>query len=469
MKANDVKAKYLVIAFIGLAVLGILIFPITDRPWPFPNSQDSDRTTVALPESNPPLAEARATDGTDLNQVVIANITIVPFIEAFDLLTAASPEKRKDWMRQLNEMPGGPKKEAAIASFYKTLVQIDHHAATESLSSLHDTRVQSLAIQAMVRAAPLSVMDEMAQTMVALPHDTFYISMREVIFDWSAVDPGAAARFIERHADISDLCAPALMGNWAEIDPYSAKEWFEQQPQLARTEETIAFFLDGWARHDESGALAYAIAHGDEEDFQAAIGFLADYIFHRSPDDARSFLVRLPEVARNRALSNIVDTTTHQYIDNRFALWSSRPPMSLSNDRMLGRAKGWRRESKEIANWLLSFPQECRGSSVSEALSNWSLRDVTERSELTNWLDYLPSETRDRILTEYCATFRPQGTLEALILATRMKERAQRNQRLQQILEDWIPDLRDDAMVILNEADLSDAERDYFISQLPAE
>ncbi len=141
------------------------------------------------------------------DRILIRNIATVPFVELYDLLRSAPPKTRDGWIKQLDEMPDGPQRNAALSSFYKTFVQIDPHAAAESVAGVHGKYARALAVDAMVGAAPLSAMGEMASMLIKLPPDTARGHVgdlwRDVFYDWSAVDPVAAAHFIEEHPDVS--------------------------------------------------------------------------------------------------------------------------------------------------------------------------------------------------------------------------------------------------------------------------
>ncbi len=53
------------------------------------------------------------------DHVLIANVASVSFGELWDVARAAAAEKRTAWARELEQLPPGTRRNAAIKSFYK--------------------------------------------------------------------------------------------------------------------------------------------------------------------------------------------------------------------------------------------------------------------------------------------------------------------------------------------------------------
>src|ERR1043166_8364436 len=56
----------------------------------------------------------------DVNQsdhILLANVATVSFSELWDVMRAAAPEKRSAWARELERMPPGTRRTAALKSF----------------------------------------------------------------------------------------------------------------------------------------------------------------------------------------------------------------------------------------------------------------------------------------------------------------------------------------------------------------
>jgi hypothetical protein len=374
---------------------------------------------------------------------------MVPFVELFDLLRSAPPRTREGWIKQLDEMPDGPQRNAALSSFYKTFVQIDPRAAAESAAGVHGTYARCLAVEATVGAAPLSAMGEMASMLIKLSPDTFRDTRRDlwsdVINDWSAVDPVAAARFLEEHPDVSAHRSQTLLWNWAHVDPNAAKAWMERQPASLQTEDAIVGLVGGWFERDEANALAFAVAHAREENFKRSIGNLADDLFHRSPDEARTFLLRLPNEARSAAISKIVSMTTGV---------------------VLGLPEGWERPPEDVAKWILTLPKESWSEAIASVLENWDRRDATG---LASWINQLPAGTRDQVAADYCSTNYLEHPEQAIAIGLTITDATLRDQSLRKLMTRWSLDSLDEALDVLKKIPLSEAQRKYLTSLLPAE
>lgn len=407
---------------------------------PSAHTAAQDRTFVEFQPS--PTAE-------DFDRVIIRNIGTVPFEELFELLRSAPPATRTQWIKQLDEMPVGPKRSAALSSFYKTFVQLDPHAAAKSIASLHEKHSQLIAMSAMVGAAPQSAMGEMAAMLAKLPPGVFgrgspnYLG--DVLYDWSAVDPSAAARFLEENPEVAARFAGQLLINWARLDPDAARAWLEQQPESVQTEDAFGSLIDGWAQGDETNALAFAIAHGGDEKFQRAINGWAHLLFLRSPEEARSFLLRLPNEARNRAIREIGNNTTYGEYD---------PSRSDT------------RPAEDIARWIITLPKESWRAGLGTVLDNWESQNAAGFSA---WLAQLPPDTRDEMVVTYCQSGVSKDPDRAIPLLLNMSDPTLRDQALRQYLADRLPSSRDKAISVINKGVLSEAQKKQVINLLPQE
>jgi hypothetical protein len=439
----------LAIATAALVALGALFFLSTRETWRSMVFSFPPRPATAAQEAQ---FSERTDDGTRaaaFDRILIRNIATVPFIELFDLLHAAPPETRAGWIRQLDEMPDGPQKNAALSSFFKTFVQIDPPAAAESVAGLKDTYGKALAVDAIVGAAPLSAIGEMARMLIKLPAGTFRDSRGDlwgdVIYDWSAVDPVAAAQFLEEHPDLSAERSRTLLSNWAEVDPDAARAWLERQPASVQTEDAIVGLVGGWFERDEANALAFVVAHAREENFKRVIGHLADSLFHRSPDEARAFLFLLPNEARNAAVDRIVSMTTGV---------------------VLGLPEGWQRPPEEMASWLLTLPKELWNETMGHLLENWDRRDA---AAVASWINQLPVETRDLVAASYCSASDLRYREQAIAIGLTITDATLREQSLRMAISNWLPDSREEALAVLKDAELSDAQKEYLATLLPPE
>src|SRR5947207_11341021 len=93
-------------------------------------------------------------DDTAANDhVLIANVAAVSFNELWDVVRVASEDKRKEWARELEQLPIGPRKTAALESFYKVWVELDPEAAIRDVEAIHDRRLQRAALSVLEGSA----------------------------------------------------------------------------------------------------------------------------------------------------------------------------------------------------------------------------------------------------------------------------------------------------------------------------
>ena len=174
------------------------------------------------------------------DKIIIRNIATVPFSELYDVLKAASREQLLAWARDLEQMAEGPRRTAAIRTYYKSLVQIDPAIALAAVAQIKEKWIQQQAESALLTTAPESIWGDLAEFFetVPFPRDSWENPIR----NWSRVDPVAVSHFIENHPknlakdERDDDRVITLLGEWAEIDPTAAKEWLDADPSR-QTEE----------------------------------------------------------------------------------------------------------------------------------------------------------------------------------------------------------------------------------------
>jgi hypothetical protein len=336
-----------------------------------------------------------------------------------------------------------------LSSFYKTFVQLDPHAAAKSIAGLQKKQSQFIAVSAMVGAVPQSALGEMAAMLVKLPYDVFprrspdYLG--NVIYDWSAVDPGAAARFLEEHPEASENHAGSLLSNWARLEPEEARAWLEKQPESVQTETAFDGLIMAWFQRDEANASAYAVAHGGEGKFKQAINDIAFVLMLRSPDEARTFLLRLPNEAKTIAIQEIGMNMTSEKFDA--SIGSMRP-------------------AEDIARWIITLPKESWRQGLGTVLDHWESQNA---AGFSTWLQQLPPETRDEIVTAYCFSGTSKELDLAIPMLLAMTDLTRRDRTLREYLADRLPPSRDKAEWVINQSALSPAEKKLVINLLPQE
>ncbi len=436
----------LILLGMGLLVSGLIVLLAVEKSRPAGTGSKTEVTAVPLESAVPPARDAAGADD-GFNRVMIRNIGMVPFVEMFDLLRAATPEKRAQWIRQLDEMPNGPQRKAALFSFYKTFVQIDPKAAAASIDSLRDTQTKAYAVESMTAAAPMSAMGEMASLLTRMPEDLFS-SVRNVIgsviYDWSTVNPPEVAKFFDAHPDLSARYNFALLTNWAQLDPDAAKAWFDRLPESAQTARAVSGLMDGWFKSDEGNALAFMVAHGSDERFKEVISYVSAELFLRSPDEARSFLLQLPSgAATGDAMSHIAKTTSAS---------------TGTDSRAVARAP------EEVARWMLTLPKETWSGAMVTVLQSWERQDETG---LTQWLNQLPPGTHDDVVAGYCLSPEMEPSQRALALGLTISDATRRDETLRAVFSRWSSDSPEEAVQQLQAMALSQAQKEYLATLLP--
>src|SRR6266545_2221191 len=102
------------------ALLGVASFrggQVAERRAQQQSNIRTNQRTSAIPakKQNRLISDKSVTN----DHVLIANVATVSFGELWDVMRTASVEKRASWARELEQMPPGTRRNAAIKSFYK--------------------------------------------------------------------------------------------------------------------------------------------------------------------------------------------------------------------------------------------------------------------------------------------------------------------------------------------------------------
>jgi hypothetical protein len=237
-------------------------------------------------------------------------------------------------------MSEGPRRTAALKTYYKSLVQIDPAIALAAVAQIKEKWIQEQAAAALLTTAPESSWGDLAEFFetVPFPRDSWESPIR----NWSRVDPVAVSHFIENHPkklakdEQDDDRVITLLGEWAEIDPSAAKDWLDADP-VRQTEEALTTWVMGFAEHDRPAAANFLIAHATEENFTEAIRRFSYGLFLDARDQMMSFVFQLPTEQAHRAVQNVADKTAAFFIHDPGDY--QRPPA-------------------EVAPWLVTLPTE---------------------------------------------------------------------------------------------------------------
>jgi hypothetical protein len=317
----------------------------------------------------------------DQNAVTVRQIATVPFSELYDVLKAASRDQLLAWAQDLEQMAEGPRRTAAIKTFYKSLVQIDPAIALAAVAQIKDKWIQQQAASALLTTAPESIWGDLAEFFETVPFPGE--SWENPIRNWSRVDPVAVSHFIENHPkkpakdEQDDHRVITLLDEWAEIDPIAAKEWLDADPGR-QTEEARSTWVMGFAEHDRPAAASFLITHATEEDFAEAIRRFSYGLFVDARDEMVSFVFQLPPEQARMVVENVAEKTAGLY---------------------LHAPEGYQRPPAEVANWLVTLPTDFWTGAMGKIIGTWLLFDAPPA---VRWVEQMAPRERDIALADLC-------------------------------------------------------------------
>ncbi|MFN2624110.1 MAG: hypothetical protein ABR611_14835 [Chthoniobacterales bacterium] len=340
----------------------------------------SDAPVTATPSADP-VSQKKMLLAHDNSRITVREIATVPFSELYDVLKAAPPEQLLAWGRDLEQMREGPRRTAAIRTFYKSLVQIDPAIARAAVAQIKEKWIQQEAATALLATAPESIWGDLAEFFetVPFPRDSWENPIR----NWSRVDPVAVSHFIENHPkklakdELDDDRVITLLAEWAEIDPSAAKEWLDADPNR-QTEEARSTWVMGFAEHDRPAAASFLIRHASEENFAEAIRRFSYGLFLDARDQMMSFVFQLPPEQARMTVQNVAETTSGFY---------------------LHASEGFQRPPAEVANWLVTLPTDFWTGAMGKVIGTWLLFDAPPA---IRWVEQMAPRERDIALADLC-------------------------------------------------------------------
>ena len=326
-----------------------------------------------------------------LEKMTILNIATVPFSQLYDVLRSASREQLLIWAKALEKLPEGPKRNAAVTSYYKSLIQVNHAAALEAVLHAQNLGVRDVAIEALLKTAPESIWGEISEMLLRLPHPARGTFDEDTILNWGCVDPVAASKFIARNpVEGEDSRLTSLLPNWALVDPQAAKAWVEADASR-QGEEAISALLDGFGMSDPTGAIDYVVANAGRQNFQKGMKSLAySFMRYRHPESARSLIMRLSADEAEKAVEYIASESTAVFVDGDVNY--QRPP-------------------EEVARWMATLPPNLWETHVGGLFDRW-FREDSEGARA--WIDQMPTGQRDVALANSIETGM-DGSAEELV------------------------------------------------------
>ena len=393
---------------------------------------------------------------------VIRNIASVSSRDAYVTMKGASIEALEAAVRQLEAIPIAPQRSGAIAAFFKVLMQVNPAEAKRLLQELTQEN-RWTAIYAIKNAAPPRAMQQVVEVLSQQERSRLsgcgFNHMRDAIDEWSRTDPTAAHRFIEEHPESElDFYTPTVVRNLAAYDPDAAMTLLVREIEKAHARQTIdqpgeaasftrhivSRWAEGFFEHDPAAALDYLVANSAESTISDAIPLVTGSLFKESPDEARSFIMRLPEELRGEAIAAAAwaaESTTHGDADDAI------------------------RSPEFIADWMLTFPDHSWSTGIPRVVLDWRAKD---RATLFSWIAGLPSHAQSAVAAAYTPHLTPDEADAEVSALMNIPHAALRDQLLAQTMAN-AGGARSKVLVLLAATPLSIAQKEYLTSLIPTD
>jgi hypothetical protein len=370
------------------------------------------------------------------DKINVREIATVPFSELYDVLKSASREQLLAWARDLDRMPRGPRQRAAVNAYYKSLIQVDHRAAIDAVMQAENLNMREIALDALTKAAPESIWADLAEMTTVLPYPRRSNTREDIIWNWSAVDPVAAAQFIIDHpVQGEDGRLFSLMCNWGEINPEQARDWLDADPSR-QTEDSFRALVSGWADKDRAAAIQYVLANALRPEFSKAIDELGYNFFREAKDEASRLMLLLPPEQAKGALNHIAH---------------------MSTGVILGLPEGYQRPPDEVARWMITLPPELWNDAIGNVAEGWLKHDA---ASATSWLNQLQPDLRDAAIASLCRTAESESAEHVLTLGETINDRKLRDQALGQFARN-LRETREKSMQAVDELPISEEQKAY--------
>lgn len=397
----------------------------------------------------------------------VPDIMALPFVETYRILKSATPETIRSYYKQLAQLPPGPRRNAPLSAFFKTLIQANPSLTKELILELKkDDRW--LPMGAIRDAAPPRGMETVAE--VLLSFDRIEISgcsfdvLRDNLDEWGKSDPLALKKFLETHHDQDvDRYFDKLVLNWAAYDPEAARQWMTEEVQKrppspqppegesessedaswrGNVEEMEVAWVEGFLANDPDAAVDYVLEHSDNAAVQRAMFWFGGNLFAISPDRARDFILHLPEEYQSRSLDSI----------------GNKANLLVRSD-----ASDNTTSPRYVADWMLQFPPNAWQEGIGHVLGGW---ESANPQELFAWMTDLPPQTREAVVREfpsYVSAEDAQKDFDTIMLAG---DSVLREQLLEKLMKN-AQTARAAMLAVLEKAPLSPAQRSHLANLIP--
>ena len=372
----------------GTIVLAFVLIVASFTGGRYAERQAQKRSGVAANQNDAAAGTKRANrtllNGSDSNDhVLVANVATVSFAELWDVMRAGAPSKRAEWSKEIEQLPSGPRRNAALKSFYKIWGELDPTAAIEGVEKISDKRMRNMAFVALSETAADSALPAVAELEFRLGRRSSQFNLVSPLRRWSAADPEAVAQFLEAHPNNGSSYFLDVAYGWAYTDPQKAAEWFLnlklpplQNPKYPRAEdrrrlEAARGLLQGWLEKDSRGAAEYVSTHANDPDIKKAIGEFGESLFIKSKGEATVFIQSLPNKdVQSAALKEIM-----RNVGSGLLLWreggddEEPEPPEINPD--------------EIPPWFASLPPDVKSKAITDYCASAKSDEASSVFEVT--------------------------------------------------------------------------------------
>ena len=317
-----------------------------------------------------------------LQELPIERILMLSFPQFYETLRSAPRDAHQTWAAQLEQMRPGPQRTAAMSAFYKLLVQFDPELATATVEQIGDPDIRSFALGIIVEAAPGYGVPFVAELVTRIdakedyPRDYF----SEIVGEWAAIDPSAAAKFLDRNAaERSRHIFGDVIEKWAALEPSAAQEWLSRLDtgeEIARS-TVVAALVSGWFLNDPPASVAYVLDHAQDPEFREAVGDTVERLYVRSAEHAKAYIERLPADARFAAFESLGRVGNYKLRDD------------LGDPRLAPRV---------MTEWITEFPPDYWRGTLKEKMAVWAEENLREAIA---WIASREATLRSEIAAEF--------------------------------------------------------------------
>jgi hypothetical protein len=288
----------------------------------------------------------------------------IGFGEMEELLTAASPQQREQWAREMAALPNRPLKTLALVAFYTTWLDLEPEEALRSLHNFPDLLNRGTVFDALASAVPTTLLPQLIDMISEFSEPERRGLLPEFLAALAQTDPATTARFIDSHPKlVSSSDAAALMSAWVGDDIEAARKWLEASPFFAEP-AVLRALVDPWFAKAPAAAQNYLVLHRDNEGIGQAVDSVASHLFSASPEQAREFIRVFDDQRAARIVMSLIWSVNEDQVAN-LVTWMSTLPSSVAEDVLGDALARWNQlDPRQALDWLRAKPAAERESLV---------------------------------------------------------------------------------------------------------